>query len=65
MAACGGWLDQLRRTFDDAFGFDWEGHIATLNAGYGLAGNDAFSVHVPGLLPVWFNGDVEVIEPGR
>ena len=59
------WLDQLRRTFDEAFGFDWEGHIATLNARFRLTGEDAFSVHVPGLPPVWFNSDVEAIEPGR
>ena len=36
-----------------------------MNARHGLAGDDAFSVHVPGLPPVWFNGDVETIEPGR
>ncbi len=59
------WLSQLRHIHDEAFAFDGDRHIAGLNERFGLTGDMELSVHVPGLPPVWFNGDVEAIEPNR
>src|SRR4051794_18528744 len=59
------WRSRLRRIHDEAFNRDWDQHLLELNARLGLTGDDTLFPSVAGHPPVWFNGDVEVIEPGN
>jgi hypothetical protein len=59
------WKQRLRRIWDDADAVDWEAHLRDLNARYGLSGRHSLAVAAPGMPPVWWNGDLDRLEPGR
>ncbi|HEX5368361.1 MAG TPA: hypothetical protein VFY10_03000 [Dehalococcoidia bacterium] len=59
------WIADLRRIHDQAFSIDWQAHVDEANRRLALAGDDALRLSLPGLPPLWFNGDVQSIEPGQ
>ncbi len=57
------WLADLKERAARLFDRDWIAHVRGLNAAYHLTGRDAFvESRWP---PLWFQGDIESIEPGR
>lgn len=57
------WLPELRSLFEQSTEVDWGSHMAELNQRLGLQGPDGFRSSFAGLPPIWFNGDIESIEP--
>src|SRR5947209_8577516 len=59
------WLADLRKLHDKAFGFAWDAHVIALNEHFGFKGKKQLSLSIRGFPPMWFNGDLEGIEPGK
>ena len=59
------WLDGLRRIVEESAVYDWETHLKALNTHLGLGEEERFSITIPGVSPMWFNGDVEAIQSGQ
>jgi hypothetical protein len=59
------WLQTIRDLNEQHFSFDWWAQAAALNERFQLKGGDALRTNAPGLPPMWFNGDIEAIQPGR
>ena len=52
------WRSELRRIHEDVLSHDWDTHVDRLNVALGLAASHALGLSVPGLAPLWFQGDV-------
>jgi hypothetical protein len=57
------WVDSLRRIHEDSFNIDWSKEVEEVNLL--LQTTDTFNTSLPGLPPIWFQGDVEAITPGN
>lgn len=57
------WKQTIRDLHDEAWEYDWETHLAQLNARLGLTGPDVFGLP-PGLPPSWVVGDLDPPHPG-
>ena len=58
------WHLGLRRIWDNAAReLDWDAHIQSLNLRLGLDESAEFRSSFPGLPPIWFQGNVEVLLP--
>ena len=58
------WRAALRRIFDESFAYDWTAHLNELNERNRFEGDRRLSGTAIGMPPVWFNGNIEAIEPG-
>ena len=58
-------VQELRRVHETALAEDWHPRVDHLNRQLGLSGANAFTLSLPSLPPMWFNGDVEAIQPGK
>lgn len=59
------WVDELRGIHQNALSIDWQAGLDELNRRLGLRDRDALTLSLPGLPPIWFNGDVEALVPDR
>ncbi len=59
------WLAQLRNIHEESLDRDWERLATAINEQLGLTGTAALRPSINGLPPIWFQGDVERIQPGK
>ena len=59
------WLQAIRDLNEEHFSFDWHTHAKELSERLDLRDEHALRLNIPDLPPMWFNGDVEAIQPGR
>jgi len=59
------WQADLKDLFSESMTQDWQQSVNALNELLGLRDDAALRLTFPDLPPIWFNGDVEALEPGR
>jgi len=57
------WRQAIRRIHDDSTHHDWAALADAVNERYGLQGDASLCPSVPGLPPIWFQGDIEHVRP--
>lgn len=58
------WVDEVWQKVAGVFDDQWNAHLRALNTQLGLTDDHRFATHGPWIPPMWFNGDIEALEPG-